>query len=207
MMAHWNKSSSVSGFPVRFRIGRKLVGDRTTKSRLNTIQVTDSEFADDAALYTISRHDLVSTVTGFMSCAAQWGLTVSVTKTKAMAVGVSADRSDILLPTGDSIQVVSNFTYLGSVMDEHGSLDTELSSRLFKASVAFGRLRDPIFLNPTLSLSTKGLAYEACVLSALLYGSETWTVKAPHLRHLASFHNQCVRRILGVSEANSGRSD
>ena len=42
---------------------------------------------------------------------------------------------------------------------------------------------------------------QACVLSALLYGSETWTVKAPHLRRLASFHNQCLRRILGVSRS------
>ena len=127
MMAHWNKSSSAAGFPLHYRIGRKLVGDRTAKSRLETMSVSDSEFADDAALYTTSRCDLETTVNEFTSCAARWGLTVSVAKTKATAVGATADRSDVVLPNGDIIQVVPRFTYLDSAMEERGSLDAELS--------------------------------------------------------------------------------
>ena len=89
--------------------------------------MSDSEFADDAALYTTSRCDLETTVNEFTSCAARWGLTVSVAKTKAMAVGATADRSDVVLPNGDIIQVVPRFTYLDSGMEERGSLDAELS--------------------------------------------------------------------------------
>ena len=33
----------------------------------------------------------------------------------------------------------------------------------------------------------------------LLYGSETWTLKAPLLRRLDTFHRQCVRTILSVT--------
>ena len=36
------------------------------------------------------------------------------------------------------------------------------------------------------------------VVSVLLYGAETWTLKAQHVRRLNSFHSRCVRTILGV---------
>ncbi|KAJ8047823.1 hypothetical protein HOLleu_06930 [Holothuria leucospilota] len=39
----------------------------------------------------------------------------------------------------------------------------------------------------------------ACVISSLLYGSETWTTYAKHQRRLNSFHLRCIRRILGIS--------
>ena len=79
-------------------------------------------------------------------------------------------------------------------------MDAEISLRFSKA-VIFGRLLTPVFLNSTLSTFTKHLVYQACVLSVLLYGSETWTVKAPHLRRLSAFHHQCVRRIMGVTRS------
>ena len=41
--------------------------------------------------------------------------------------------------------------------------------------------------------------YEAVVLSTLLYGAETWTTKACHLRKLNTFHHHCVRSIVGIS--------
>ena len=34
-----------------YKYGRKLVGDRTTKSRLSEMRVTESQFADNVALY------------------------------------------------------------------------------------------------------------------------------------------------------------
>ena len=41
--------------------------------------------------------------------------------------------------------------------------------------------------------------YQTTVLAVLLCGAETWTLKAPHVRHLTVFHNHCIRIILGVS--------
>ena len=53
VVAYWCPNSSLPGVRFRFRIGRQLVGDRTTKSRLRMASVTESQFADNAALYTI----------------------------------------------------------------------------------------------------------------------------------------------------------
>ena len=39
--------------------------------------------------------------------------------------------------------------------------------------------------------------YRATVLSVLLYGAETWTIKAESLQRLNAFHNRCVRETGG----------
>ena len=33
----------------------------------------------------------------------------------------------------------------------------------------------------------------------MMYGEETWTLKAERVRHLTTLHNRCVRTILGVT--------
>ena len=58
VVSHWCSQSSVPGVEILYRLGRKLVGDRTAKSRLNSVSVTESQFADDAALYTTSRQNM-----------------------------------------------------------------------------------------------------------------------------------------------------
>ena len=41
--------------------------------------------------------------------------------------------------------------------------------------------------------------YNACVISTLLYGSDTWTTYARQERRLSTFHLRSIRRILGIS--------
>jgi len=43
---------------VLYKHGRKLVKDRTVKFRLLKVQVTESQFADDLALYAVTRERL-----------------------------------------------------------------------------------------------------------------------------------------------------
>ena len=40
---------------------------------------------------------------------------------------------------------------------------------------------------------------QACVLSTLLYGRECWTPLRCHLKRLDSFHQQCIKAVLGVT--------
>ena len=70
------------GVTVMYKLGRKLVGDRTAKSRLEDIQVTESQFADDVAVYATTREGLETAATEFMCAASKWGLTVSTIENK-----------------------------------------------------------------------------------------------------------------------------
>ena len=184
-----------------FKHGRKLVGDRTSKSRLTVTRVHESQFADDAALYTTSRGTLEQTATKFVQKTGEWGLTVSIEKTKGMAIGdglTDEDVAPIKVESGE-IEMVEQFTYLGSVISKDGDVMEDVKCRIAKASKAFGCLRGSIFNNPHLSIPTKRAVYRATVLSVLMYGAETWTLKAENVRRLTTFHNRCVRTILGVT--------
>ena len=41
--------------------------------------------------------------------------------------------------------------------------------------------------------------YHALVLSVLLYGSETWSLKATDIKRLNAFHMKCIRGMLKIS--------
>eukprot|EP00117_Sycon_ciliatum_P025740 scpid93201/ scgid21296/ len=141
VVATWRTASSVPGVDFRYRVGRKLVGDRTAKSRLSPACLTESQFADDAALYTTSLPFLETMANEFIECASQWGLTVSIQKTKAMVVNPHH-------PQPASVTV-------GSTLSTGGSLDKEVTSRPAKTSRVFGRLQKPIFQCRGLSLHIK----------------------------------------------------
>ena len=93
-----------------------------------------------------------------------------------MVVGYGVDEVDTLpldLP-GGSIDWVSEFPYLGSLIAESGRTHEEVDRRIASVSRAFGALRQPIFEDLDLFITTKRYIYRASVLSVLLYGSECW---------------------------------
>ena len=79
-----------------------------------------------------------------------------------------------------------------------GQMTVEISARLAKASRAFGTLRSSVFSNRDLAIKTKLHVYSAVVLSTLLYGCETWEIKAVAVCRLAAFHHRCVRFLLDI---------
>ena len=101
--------------------------------------------------------------------------------------------------------MVSNFVYLGSCITTDCEIREEIFSPIGKAAKAFGCLRNSIFCNKDLSIDTKRSVYKAVVLPSLLYGSETWTVESDNLRHVQTFHNQCVRSIMGITNYQHGK--
>ena len=71
--------------------GSKLVGDRTGVWLLKA-QVTESQFAHDLALYAVSRTAFESASKSFVEVASYFGLTVSLPKTKGLALGLESVR-------------------------------------------------------------------------------------------------------------------
>ncbi|KAJ8019050.1 hypothetical protein HOLleu_42612 [Holothuria leucospilota] len=69
---------------------------------------------------------------------------------------------------------VDNFRYLGSLISSNVNLDAEINARIGRAATVMSKLRKRVWENKHLTLNTKMKVYQACVLSTLLYGSETW---------------------------------
>ena len=49
-----------------------------------------------------------------------------------------------------------------------------------------------------IKLHTNIIVYKVCVLTALLYASETWTLYKHQLKLLEGFHQRCLRQILHI---------
>lgn len=127
----------------------------------------------------------------YMHVAKDFGLTLSIPKTKVMAVGREVKRRER--------EAVSKLPYLGSQIQSFGRVTLDAEKRIAQAFKAFGALRRPVFLDHDLNTTMKRKVYQAYVLTVLLYGSQCWTPLKKDLKKLNSFHNRCVRTILGIS--------
>ena len=135
MVADWHNRSNGAGVSVFYKHGRKLVGDCTAKSRLSEMRVTESQFADDVALYATSRGSFESVATEFVKVASEWGLTVSTEKTKGMVGGEGLNESDIrpVQVEGGSVDLVQDFTYLGANILRDEKITSEVTGRIARA--------------------------------------------------------------------------
>ena len=98
----------------------------------------------------------------------------------------------------NQLEIVPDFTYLGSLLTSNLSLEKEIDRRIGKAYTTFCRLAARVWENNVLTTRTKILIYRACVLSTLLYGSGSWCLYFKQQRRLNAFHMKCLRRILGI---------
>ena len=130
----------------------------------------------------------------------------SFIKTKFMAVGSGlCDADTVPVVVGaSSVDHVDSFRYLGLFVHTTGRSSRDIASRISAASKAFGALRQPVFKNGHLSVSTKRNIFSACVLSLLLYGAECWVPLQRDVRRLSSFYHSCIHFILGITKKDVG---
>ena len=101
----------------------------------------------------------------YQNVAKSFGLTVSLQKIKFMVAGCNITPEDKLpiAVEGGTITYVDQFQYLGSIMTDSGQVDAEIDKRIANASKAFGALRQEVFRDHNLSMTTKIRIYEACL--------------------------------------------
>ena len=92
--------------------------------------------------------------------------------------------------------IVNKFIYLGSTLSNNGSLDNEIISRIQMGTISFGKLEKRVWSSHSISIPTKISVYKACVMTSLLYGSETWTTYRSQIKTLERFHQRFLRRII-----------
>jgi len=78
------------------------------------------------------------------------------------------------------------------------SLEVGVNTMIAKSVVVMARLNKRVLDNNHLTKNIKLRLYQACVLSTLLYGSETWTTYASQEKNPNSCHLRCLRRLLHV---------
>ena len=92
------------------------------------------------------------------------------------------------LPAGRSMPIVTKFPYLGDFVAADGTDTLAVEARIAAAGKAFGALRKCLFSSSTITRAAKTAAYEALILSILLYGCESWCLTEELLQRLRVFH-------------------
>ena len=103
--------------------------------------------------------------------------------------------------------VHGHFNYLGSITQGNGGQDREIQSRINTASQVFRCLKQSVFTSNHVDLNSK-LHFNSCmVLSRLMYGAaESWALTGSQAAQLETFHNSCMRRMMGRYRGTGGPS-
>ena len=151
----------------------------------------------DGAMVSHQQHGLQRLMDKFSDACNFCGLTISQKKIQVM--GQAAPAPPCITANGEELEVVCQFQYIGSTTTDTLSLDVELSKHVSKAFLTLPKLTKGVWENKYLTLPTKINVYKACIISTLLYGSESWSTYSTQKWKLQVFHLKYLHRILGIT--------
>ena len=100
------------------------------------------------------------------------GLKLNIQKTKIMVSGPITSWQIY----GETVETVSDFTFLGSKITADGDFSHEIKRRLLLGRKVMTNL-DSILKSRDITLPTKVHLVKAMVFPVAMYGCESWTVK------------------------------
>ena len=131
---------------------------------------TNLDYADDIALPAANANDLTACLlSGFSDASRTMGLNASWPKTKVQSLGTGPPALGVSV-SGQPVEHVYQFCYLGSIIDSAGSCRPDALRRIGNASSS---INSEVWSQTKLSLATKLRIYQTCIVPILLYGFET----------------------------------
>ena len=155
----------------------------------------DLDFADDLSMLASRHRDMQGKLNDLQKNGEKIGLKIHPGKTKVMKARSSVEQPITL--NGEDLEEVGKFVYLGSNIKADGDSETEVNTRIAKASYTFAGLK-PVWAANKISTKTKIRIYKTNVLSVLLYACETWKMTKNISHKLEVFHNRCLRKLYKI---------
>jgi hypothetical protein len=100
---------------------------------------------------------------------------------------------------------VESFKYLGSILTNDGRCTCEIKCRIAMAKAAFNK-KSTLFTS-TLDLELRKKLVKCYIWSIVLYGPETWTLRAVDQKHLECFELWCWRRMEKIGWTDRARNE
>ncbi|VDP46754.1 unnamed protein product [Schistosoma margrebowiei] len=116
------------------------------------MQLDDLDFADDLALLSQTQQQIQEKRNSVAAASAAVGLNIHRGKSEILRYNTACTNPITI--DGEALEDVKTFTYLGSIIDEHGGSDADVKARIGKARAAYLQLRN-IWKSKQLSTNTK----------------------------------------------------
>ncbi|VDP40423.1 unnamed protein product [Schistosoma curassoni] len=123
------------------------------------------------------------------------GLNIHKRKSKILRYNTTCNSRITI--DGEDLEDVKSFTYLSSIIDEHGGSDADVKARIGKARAAYSQLKN-IWNSKQLSTNTKVRIFNTNVKTVLLYGVETWRTTKAIIQKIHVLISSCLRKILQI---------
>ena len=157
--------------------------------------VTNLRFADDIGGLVGEEEELDNLVERLDKASTAYGMEISA-ETKLMTNNTSSIHTEIKVD-GQKLETVASFKYLGSVITDEGS-KPKILSMITQTTAALTRLK-PVWIDNSISLSSKIRLMCSPVTSIFLYAYESWTLTAELQRRIQAMEMRCYRKILHIS--------
>jgi len=153
-------------------------------------------FADDQVIIADTEDKLQKAMHKLNRIIKEYGLTISVQKTKSMAFKGRYPVRTKIVKDNKIIEQVIMFNYLGNMISYEKELD--IDNKLHNYLKITGILNNVCKPQKTLK-KTRLKLYNTLALQVLLYGSESWTIKARDARKITAAEMKYMRRTVGYT--------
>ena len=151
---------------------------------------------DDAVLLATSRENICKKFSVAQGYCHLFGMSMNMKKTKLMVINGTDDDRRSIHSRGVVVKHCEFYIYLGSPITADGQYKSVISRHVNEKMKHF--IKYCIFLekNPDFPFSIKKKVAEACLLSAVLYGCETWLTN--DYGKLESLYMKVIKSLLKV---------
>ena len=133
------------------------------------------------------------------------GLKENVNKSKVMVIGKERTPCRILLD-GEQLEQVSEFKYLGYMLDERGTDDAECNRKVVSGRKVSGAIK-ALVNEKGLSLDCARILQESMLTPVLLYGSESMVWDKSYRSKVQAVQMDNLRSVLGVRRIDKIRNE
>ena len=157
----------------------------------------DLLYADELALCGESEYDLRAMVGRFVEVCRRRGLRVSVGKSKMMVFNGEEGLESEVWADGIHLKHVSEFKYLGCVLDESGTDRADFSRKVASGRRLAGAIMSLVNARD-LQLQSAKVLHEALLVYFLMYSNETMLWKKNERSRIRVVQMENLRGLLGV---------
>ena len=156
-------------------------------------------FADDIVILAPNRDALEKVLTELNNLLLTYDLHIHPDKTEFLVHGIDAEVKvePIKLPQGE-VKRVTKLKYLGSIISDDGECKLDIDHKVGKANMAMKPFRK-LFWAKKMQLKRKFNIFKTFIYSIILYGCESWTLKAPDRNTLDVWWRKQLRKLHNIT--------
>src|SRR6476469_7431713 len=159
--------------------------------------IKDVKYADDQGMVNNTEAGLQSLMDSLNTTAKHYDMKINIKKTKAMVVSRNRGERVNITVEGQSVEQVSKFRYLGSLISEDGRCLDDVKTRIGMAKDALNKRKE--LLTKSIRVDLRKRLVKKLVWTVVLYRGEALTMRKEEINRLNAFEMWVWRRIGMVS--------